>query len=70
VERQWRRKGIALRIVRTLPGEFYRRGTLRVGLTVDPQNVTGTPRVYDRAGMPILRQYYTYDRELDVWGQL
>lgn len=66
VERQWRRRGIALQLMRTVLGEFYRRGTRKVGLSVDPQNVTGALRVYERAGMHIRRQYYTYDKELDA----
>ena len=66
VERQWRGRGIALQLIRTVLGEFYRRGTRKVGLSVDPQNVTGALRVYERAGMHVRRQYYTYDRKLDV----
>lgn len=66
VERQWRRRGIALQLMRTVLGEFYRRGTRRVGLSVDPQNVTGALRVYERAGMHVRRQYFTYDKELDA----
>jgi ribosomal protein S18 acetylase RimI-like enzyme len=67
VERQWRRRGIALQLVRSVLVEFYRRGTWKVGLSVDPQNVTGALRVYERAGMHVRRQYYTYDKQLDVW---
>lgn len=66
VERQWRGRGIALQLVRAVLGEFYRRGTRRVGLSVDPQNITGALRVYERAGMHVRHQYYTYDRELEV----
>ena len=52
--------------MRTMLGEFYRRGIRTVGLTVDPQNVTGAPRVYERAGMHVFRQYYTYDKKIGV----
>ena len=66
VERQWRRRGIALQLMRTMLSEFYRRGIRTVGLTVDPQNVTGAPRVYERAGMHVFRQYYTYDKKIGM----
>lgn len=66
VERHWRRRGIALQLMRAVLREFYRRGTRRVGLSVDPQNVTGALHVYERVGMHIRRQYYTYDKKLDV----
>lgn len=65
VEPSWRQRGIALRLVLSVLAEFYQRGTLRVGLSVDPQNVTGPVRVYERAGMHVRRQYNTYDRIIE-----
>jgi mycothiol synthase len=48
VLRPWRGKGIASQLLRTVFGEYYRRGTKRIGLTVDPHNVTGAQRVYEQ----------------------
>jgi ribosomal protein S18 acetylase RimI-like enzyme len=45
-------------------GEFYRRGIHKVALGVDAQSLTGATRLYERAGMHIVRQYARYEKEL------
>jgi len=64
VRRPWRRKGLGIALLRHSFGELYRRGLPKVKLGVDSQNLTGATRLYERAGMHIVRQFYTYEKEL------
>ncbi len=64
VRRPWRRRGVALALLRHAFGEFHRRGIYKVGLGVDADNLTGALRLYERAGMYPIRQYNTYQKEL------
>ena len=45
-------------------GEFHRRGMTRVGLDVDAENLTGAVRLYERAGMRIVKRRDTYEKLL------
>ncbi len=51
VRRNWRRKGIALQLLQTAFGEYYRRGMFTVQLSVDKKNPTGAHTLYAQAGM-------------------
>ncbi len=64
VRRPWRRHGLGLALLRHAPAECYRRGMPRVGLGVDTRNLTGATRLYERAGMHVVRQWDMYEREL------
>lgn len=64
VRRPWRRKGLGLALLHHAFGEFYQRGTHKVILGVDSENLTGATRLYKRAGMHIELQYDTYEKEL------
>ena len=64
VRRPWRRKGLGMALLYHSFGEFYRRGTRKVGLEVDSQNLTGATRLYERVGMHVNRQYDSYEKEL------
>lgn len=64
VRREWRRQGIALALLQHSFGEFYRRGKRKVGLGVDAQSLTGATRLYERAGMHVVRTYSNYEKEL------
>jgi mycothiol synthase len=64
VRRLWRRRGLALALLQHSFGEFYRRGKRRGGLMVDSQNLTGATRLYERAGMHVLRQLDRYEKEI------
>lgn len=64
VRRPWRRQGLALALLHHLFGEFYRRGTTKVGLGVDAGSLTGATRLYVRAGMHVFRHYEIYEKEL------
>jgi mycothiol synthase len=51
VRRAWRKRGIALNLLYTAFGEYYRRGIRQVLLDVNSLNQTGAYELYIRAGM-------------------
>ena len=64
VRRPWRRRGLALALLRHSFADFERRGATRVALGVDTENETGAVGLYERAGMRPVRRNDTYEREL------
>ncbi|HPH95443.1 MAG TPA: GNAT family N-acetyltransferase [Anaerolineaceae bacterium] len=62
--REARGKGVGLALLLTCFGEVYRRGIGNVGLGVDASSLTGATRLYEKAGMHVLRNIYLYDKEL------
>jgi mycothiol synthase len=64
VRRPWRRRGLAVAMLRHAFGEFARRGKRKVGLGVDATSLTGAQRVYERAGMHAARQTDAFEKEL------
>lgn len=64
VRRPWRTRGLGLALLRHAFGAFYRRGTYRVALRVDAASPTGAVRLYERAGMRVVRQRDSYAKEL------
>jgi mycothiol synthase len=64
VRRPWRRQGLGMALLLHSFGEFYRRGIRKVSLGVDAQSLTGATRLYEKAGMHIVRQYARYEKEL------
>ncbi|MCU0485105.1 MAG: GNAT family N-acetyltransferase [Anaerolineales bacterium] len=51
VLRPWRQRGLGEALLRHSFQEFYRRGRVRAGLTVDAENLTNAVRLYEKAGM-------------------
>ena len=70
VRRPWRRMGLGMALLLHSFGEFYRRGTHKIGLGVDSQNLTGATRLYKRAGMHVAREYVAYEKELRAGVEL
>jgi mycothiol synthase len=64
VRRPWRRRGLALALLRHSFADFAARGATRVGLGVDAENTTGAVRLYERAGMHPVRRLDIYERAL------
>lgn len=56
VRKAWRRRGLGEALLRTAIGELHARGLRRVGLGVDAENETGALKLYERAGMNVVRQ--------------
>jgi mycothiol synthase len=64
VRRAYRHKGLGLALLQHSFREFYQRGKRKVQLGVDGSNITGALRLYERAGMYVLRQLNTYEKIL------
>ncbi len=64
VRRPWRRRGLALALLRRSFAEFARRGVTRVGLGVDAANPTGAVGLYERAGMHVQRRSAAWEKRL------
>jgi len=64
VLRPWRRKGIALALLRQCFAKFHRRGRYKVGLGVDGESLTGALRLYEKAGMHVFQQRDAYEKVL------
>jgi len=64
VRRPWRRRGIALALLRHCFAAFWQCGKTRVGLGVDAENLTGALHLYQKAGMHVHRMSNLYEKEL------
>lgn len=64
VRRPWRKHGLGLALLLHSFGEFYRRGWMRAELDVDASSLTGAVRLYERAGMQVVRRHERYENEL------
>lgn len=64
VRRPWRKRGIALALLRHSFSELRRRGKTSVKLGVDSHSLTGATRVYERAGMSVSMEIRSYEKEL------
>lgn len=60
----WRTRGLGLSLLRHAFGEFHRRGTSTIGLGVDAANQTGATRLYQKAGMRVVSEFVTFEKEL------
>jgi mycothiol synthase len=61
VRRDWRRRGLALAILRHAFKLLAARGKTRAGLGVDAHSLTGATRLYEKAGMRVVREAYEYE---------
>jgi mycothiol synthase len=64
VRRAWRRRGLGEALLRRSFKELHSRGLRKVRLSVDAENLTGATRLYERAGMNVLRRSNTWERTL------
>jgi len=64
VRRDWRRKGLALALLRHAFGELKRRRRRRAMLHVDAESLTGATRVYEKAGMSVDELSHLFELEL------
>lgn len=61
VRRAWRRRGLALAILQHAFRLLAARGKPRAGLGVDSQSLTGATRLYEKAGMHVVRETLDYE---------
>jgi ribosomal protein S18 acetylase RimI-like enzyme len=64
VRRPWRRQGLALAMLRHAFSVFYRQGKEKVGLGVDSSSLTGATKLYEKAGMSVVKQDDAYEKEI------
>lgn len=64
VRQRWQRRSVGLALLHHSFGELHRCGKRKVALDVDAQNLTGAPRLCERAGMRFQRQTVMYEKEL------
>jgi mycothiol synthase len=64
VRRAWRKQGLGLILLKRAFAAFYARGQKRAALGVDATSLTGALRLYERAGMHVVRQFDQFEKEL------
>jgi len=64
VRKAWRRRGLGLALLRHSFLTLFERGKTAVELDMDSENLTGALRLYERAGMRVVRQQAVYEKEL------
>jgi mycothiol synthase len=64
VRRPWRGKGLGRAILLHLFNQFHERGIPSVALGVDAANPTGATRLYESAGMRVIRNYVLFEKVL------
>lgn len=64
VRRPWRRRGLGLALLRASFREFWKRGVPKAALGVDAENPTGATRLYERAGMHVVRVERMYRKDV------
>jgi mycothiol synthase len=62
----WRRRGLGLALLRQSFVALHERGNDRVGLGVDAENVSGAVRLYERAGMRVVRRAETWEKAIEA----
>jgi ribosomal protein S18 acetylase RimI-like enzyme len=64
VRRPWRRRGVGEALLLRSFLALHERGRRAVRLSVDAESLTGATRLYERAGMRVIRQANTWELEL------
>ena len=64
VRRAWRKRGLGNALLKHAFGVFHANGKKRASLGVDATSLTGALRLYERAGMRVLRQFNQFEKEL------
>ena len=64
VRKPWRGRGLGRAVLQHLFQRFYERGVPSVALGVDAANSTGATRLYESAGMSVIRNYVLFEKVL------
>jgi ribosomal protein S18 acetylase RimI-like enzyme len=64
VRRAWRKQGLGFVLLKHAFAAFYARGQKRAALGVDASSLTNATRLYERAGMRVVRQFDQFEKEL------
>jgi len=60
----WRGRGLGKALMAHSFAAFYQRDVKSIGLGVDASNPTGATELYKKAGMHVVSEFVTYEREL------
>ena len=64
VRAAWRKRGLGeARLLHSFDN-FYQRGIKTIGLGVDASSLTGALKLYESAGMRVLREFKMFENEL------
>jgi len=64
VRRAWRKRGLGDALLKHAFAAFHADGKKRAMLGVDASSLTGALKLYERAGMRVLRQFDQYEKEM------
>jgi mycothiol synthase len=64
VLRPWRKRGVGRALLQHAFHQFYQLGRKSAGLGVDAASLTGATRLYEKAGMQVVRRSTLYERML------
>ena len=64
VRRRWRKRGLGLALLHHAFAELGRRGCVAVELDTDSESLTGALRLYEKAGMRVIRRQASYEKVL------
>ena len=64
VKKEWRKKGIALAMLRHVFRQLYQRNIFKVCLDVDSESLTGATRLYEKAGMHVAWQEVNFEKQV------
>ncbi|HET9909833.1 MAG TPA: GNAT family N-acetyltransferase [Anaerolineales bacterium] len=63
VRRAWRKRGLGNALLKHAFATFHADGKKRASLAVDASSLTGALKLYEGAGMRVLRQFNQYEKE-------
>lgn len=66
VRRSKRKQGLGLALLHHAFDQLQQEGISKVHLSVDSENITGAPRVYETAGMKVQSKFVRFDKEVSV----
>ena len=64
IHRPWRRRGLALALLRHTLSLFWARGERQIGLGVDAASPTGATHLYEHAGMRVTRTFARWEKRV------
>lgn len=64
VKRKWRNKGLGKTLLLHFFQKIKEKGSIKVGLSVDSNNLTGATRLYESVGLKVIEQYVRLEKTL------
>ena len=64
VTREYRRRGLGMKLLQHIFSELYKKGLRKAALSVDASSLTGATKLYEKAGMYVAHIYNAYELEI------